>query len=126
MIQLERDSGEKVYIPLHKDGKTAAIGICLTQISQSELTEIKNFVFKTYKQIKQISCEYSLNSAKGYAKNYTANQWHLSLPKTSEELWERMSSKSKQTLRRKQNHLVEQLGSELKFEHYTMEQGIPD
>ncbi|MBQ8679087.1 MAG: GNAT family N-acetyltransferase [Treponema sp.] len=126
MLLLERDNREKIYIPLHIDVKTAAIGICLTQISQSELIEVKNFIFKTYKQIKQISCEYSLNKAKGFAKNYIANQWHLSLPKTSEELWERMSSKSKQTLRRKHNHLVEQLGHELDFKHYTVEQGIPD
>ena len=126
MLVLERDSGEKIYIPLYTDEKNAVIGICLMQISQSELLEIKNFIFTAYKKIKQISCEYSLNSVKGFAKNYTANQWHLTLPKTSEELWERMSSKSKQTLRRKQKHLVEQLGSELEFEHYTMEQGIPD
>lgn len=126
MLLLERDNKEKIYIPIHLNGKIAAIGICLTQISQSELIEVKNFIFKTYKQIKQISCEYSLNKAKGFAKNYIANQWHLSLPKTSEELWERMSSKSKQTLRRKHNHLVEQLGQELDFEHYTMKDGIPD
>ncbi len=126
MLLLERDNKEKIYIPLHLDGKIAAIGICLTQISQSELIEIKTFILKTYKRIKQISCEYSLNKAKGFAKNYTANQWHLVLPKTSDELWQRMSSKSKQTLRRKHNHMVEQLGQDLIFEHYTMKDGIPD
>lgn len=126
MLLLERDNGEKIYIPLHTDGKKATIGICLTAISQSELYEISNFIFKSNSKLKEISAEYSLNKAKGFSKNYTANQWHLLLPNTCDELWERMSSKSKQTLRRKHNHLVEQLGSELEFEHYTMEQGIPD
>ncbi len=126
MLSLERDNGEKLYIPLHTEGEKATIGICLIPISQSELSEISRFIFKSNKNIKQINCEYSLNKAKGFAKNYIANQWHLTLPKTSEELWERMSSKSKQTLRRKHNHLVEQLGQDLIFEHYTMKEGIPN
>lgn len=45
MLLLERDNKEKIYIPLHLDGKIAAIGICLTQVSQSELSEISKFIF---------------------------------------------------------------------------------
>lgn len=126
MLLLERDNGEKLYIPIHLQENNITLGICLTQISQKELKKIKTYIFKTYKQIKQISAEYSLTKINFFAKNYTANQWHLLLPNTSDKLWERMSAKSKQTLRRKHNHLVNQLGSELVFEHYTITNGIPD
>ncbi len=126
MLLIERENDDSLYIPFHKDGNKGNIGICLTPISQNELNEIIKFIFIKYKQIKQIKCEYSLNQANGYVKNYPANQWHLLLPATTEELWTRMSSKSKQTLRRKQNHLIEQLGSEPVFEHYTINEGIPD
>ena len=126
MLLAERENGEKIYIPLKTDKKNASLGICLMKISQEELAEIVKFIFESYPKIKKIKAEYSLNKAKGLAKNYTANHWHLVLPKTSEELWERMSAKSRQTLRRKHKHLVDQLGAELEFKHYTMKQGIPD
>lgn len=126
MLLLECDNGKSFYIPVHIKNKSCNIGICLTQINENELNAIIKFIFKHYKTVNQITAEYSLNRLKGYSKNYPANNWHLSLPSTNEELWQRMSSKSKQTLRRKHNHLVEQLGSELEFEHYNIQNGIPD
>ena len=126
MLLLECDNGDCFYIPVHINGKLCNIGICLTKITQSELNAVIHFIFHNFKDINQITGEYSLNRLSGYSRNYPANNWHLSLPSTTDELWQRMSSKSKQTLRRKHNHLVEQLGAELDFEHYNINNGIPD
>lgn len=126
MLLLERDSGEKFYIPFHQDANKGYIGIVLTPLEKDEIKSLAKYIFSNYKSVKQLSCEYSLQKISGFTRNYPTNQFHLVLPETKEVLWERMSSKSKQTLRRKHNHLFNQFESEPEFLHYTMAQGIPD
>lgn len=126
LLLLDRLNGEKQYIPVYKDTTTALLGIYLSQISKSELKQISKFIFKNFKEITIIDCKSILHPFSFFSRNYRTNEWHISLPNSSEELWQRMSSKSKQTLRRKRNNLLKELGEDIIFEHYTSEQGIPD
>lgn len=126
MFLLERADNEKLYIPFHPEGESGFIGICLSELKKEELKALAKFIFTKYKSLKQITYEYYPQKFGLFSRNYPTNHWHIQLPKTKEELWERVSAKSRQTLRRKHNHLVNHFGSEPVFVHYSIEDGISD
>lgn len=124
MLLLERSDNTKVYVPLHVSGRHAVLGLYLVQISTAESCELCDFVSRQFR-VSKISWEYSLAPASGICRNHLTNHWTLYLPQTKDELWERMSSKSKQTLRRKERNLQKLLGVDaLEFKEYSGRENI--
>lgn len=126
MLLLEREDGQRFYIPFHLDGCCGTIGICLVPLLNKEIKALVKFVFAANRGLKQLLCEYSLARFPAFSRNHPTNQWHVTLPQTVDQLWQRMSSKSKQTLRRKKNNLTKELDAQIQTEHYTIDRGIPE
>ncbi len=111
LLELE-DGGRRLLVPLHVEGKEARLGLFLSDASTASLEELCAFVFARF-HVKRISWDCSLNPlGKRYVRrNHPANHWKVPLPATAEELWGRMSRKSRYNRRREEKILLERLGT---------------
>ncbi len=99
-----------LFIPLHIEGREARLGLFLSDISAAGLEELCAFVFARY-PVKSIRWDCSLSSLgrRYIRRNHPANHWKVILPASADELWARMSRKSRYNRRREEKLLLDRL-----------------
>ena len=110
LLELE-EGGRSLFVPLHVEGQAARLGLFLSDASSAALAELCCFVFSQF-PVRRIDWDCSLAPlGRCYVRrNHPANHWKVTLPASADELWARMSRKSRYNRRREEKNLLERLG----------------
>lgn len=115
------NNSKRIYIESYAEGDTIVLGIWLVPITEEELAELTNYIFKNNHGARYIKYEYGCALVgEGYKKNH----FRIDLPDTTEELHKRLSSKGRYNLKREKRIIDEQIGTSA-FNEYTGD-NVPD
>lgn len=107
------------YLEVSLKDNYAELGAWLMRISKNDFDEISTYIFSNYPLIKYISFYNVITDLKIKIKKF----FYLNLPSTYSEIEQRLTSKSRQRLRRNKRDAAEKFG-EMTFEEYA--NSIPD
>ncbi len=112
LLELE-EGGRILFVPLHVEGQAARLGLFLSDASSATLAELCRFVFSQF-PVRRIDWDCSLAPlGRCYVRrNHPANHWKVTLPASNEELWARMSRKSRYNRRREEKLLLDRLAGD--------------
>lgn len=109
LLELE-DGGRSLFVPLHIEGREARLGLFLSPASTAGLEELCAFVFARFPVTRiRWDCSLSPLGHRYVRRNHPANHWKVLLPQTADELWSRMSRKSRYNRRREEKLLLDRL-----------------
>lgn len=114
-------SSEEYYVQCAFENDKAELGIWLAPITTEIIKDVSRFIFKKYKYIKTV--EYRFGTVP-FAKYHQTNHFRIELPGAAEQLYARMTQKSRYNLRRSKRLLEEESG-EVLLEEYTS-QNVPE
>lgn len=109
LLELE-EGGRSLFVPLYVEGQAARLGLFLSDASSAALAELCRFVFSQF-PVRRIDWDCSLAPLGRCCvrRNHPANHWKVTLPASADELWSRMSRKSRYNRRREEKNLLERL-----------------
>lgn len=109
LLELE-DGGRSLFVPLHIEDREARLGLFLSPASAAGLEELCAFVFARFPvRCIRWDCSLSPLGRRYVRRNHPANHWKVILPASADELWARMSRKSRYNRRREEKLLLDRL-----------------
>ena len=107
------DKGSDKYLEIRIKDVHVELGVWLMKISKADFKDISSYIFYHFPQIEYISFYNVISDKKFTRKNF----FYLELPSTYIEMEKRLSSKSRQRLRRNKRDAAKIFG-EMKFTEY--------
>lgn len=107
----------KEIIPIHINGNTCNVGLYLRKISQNDLDELKQYIFKNYKDIYDLKILHTYTEIDGIVAK---PHWHVNLPKTIDEFDKMLHSKVRYNTKWYPKKIKQDIG-EYTFKKYTSE-----
>ena len=114
ILKISTHEGEYV-LQVGVDGKEAYLGIWLFDIPVHVVNAVVDYIFNKYKKVRKIYYNGGVNPI---GACYPCNHYRIVLPDSVEEFDKLASKKSRYNLRRSKRLLSEQLGSEITFTEY--------
>ena len=112
LLELE-EGGRSLLVPLHIEGREARLGLFLSPASAAGLEELCAFVFDRFPVTRiRWDCSLSPLGRRYVRRNHPANHWKVALPASADELWARMSRKSRYNRRREEKLLLDRLAGD--------------
>ena len=103
-----KDKERSLYVESFCQGSTARLGIWLMPMETKVLRRIAKGVFNEFPEVKSIVIENATCDFKG--RSFQNNHFRIELPKTVEELDQRLSAKGRYNIRREKRLLSEKKG----------------
>lgn len=117
-----RKNDREFYVQVSFEDDKAILGIWLAPITAEILKDISRFIFRNYRTVKTV--EYRFGTIP-YGKAFPCNHFKIQLPKTTDELYARMTQKSRYNLRRSRRLLEEAVGT-VDFVYYPADEAPPE
>lgn len=105
-----KDEDKQWLIPLQIIKNTATLGIWGMQVSFGQVAEIIKFIMQRYVDVYQVKVMRPIADDGTYPAKYIKNDFSIELPATEDELEKRLSSKGRNTIRRKKRIVAEKFG----------------
>ena len=119
LLHIQNDNND-YYLEVELLKKHAVLGIWMMRIPGGVFDEISHYIFRNYKEIEYLSFFNAVSDKVFVPKNF----YKVVLPKSYDELSERISSKSRNNMRRKKRIAEKEYGG-VSLEEYVKED-IPD
>ena len=114
--------GEVYTIEARYEGKEAQLGVWLAHVPAEVLKAVIEQIFQWHPRISKVYLQHSFEQV-GVVK--AGNHWRVDILATMEEFEKKSSGKTRSTLRRKIRLLEKEIGEEISFREYSVQEGLP-